>query len=166
MKGFITFGTGDFLGKMKKTHPTEEILLLQSAENAMLYHQTEKDSIFKEPKKYDVILSKGGFPEKGFATVNNIPVNEESKPVFEYTFKHEVNRLLHQDGLISLRFLRPIKGTTFVVLTVWKNELSYTMWHKSEEYQFFQSKIADQQHNIVYPSPAYLKEYFVVNPKD
>ena len=164
MKGFITFGTGEYLGKMKKTHPTEEILLLQSAENAMLYHETEKDSIFKEPKKYDLVQSNGTFPDKGFATVNNIPVTDESKPVFEYTFKNEVKRLVQQDGFVALRFLRPIKGTTFVVLTVWKNELAYAIWEKSEEHKIFQSKIADQQHNIVYPSPAYVKEYFVVNP--
>lgn len=164
MKGFITFGTGEFLGKMKITNPNEEILLLQSSENALLYHETEKDSIFKEPKRYEVVLSTGCFPDKGFATVNNIPVTDESQPVFEFSFKNEVNRLIQQDGFIALRFLRPIKGNTFVVLTLWKNELSYTVWQKSEEYKVFQSKIDDQQHKIVYPSPAYVKEYYIVNP--
>lgn len=166
LKAFITFGTVDFLEKKKKGNSTEEILLLQSEENSMLYHETEKDSIFKEPKKFEVLLSSGAFPDKGFTTVNYIPVTEESKPMFEYTFKSEVNRLAQQEGFIALRFLRPLKGGTYMVLTVWENELSYTVWHKSEEHKVFQSKIADQQHKIVYPSPAYVKEYYIVSPKE
>ncbi|QOR67442.1 antibiotic biosynthesis monooxygenase [Cytobacillus suaedae] len=166
MKAFITFGTIDFLEKMKKANSAEEILLLQSEENSMLYHETEMASIFKEPKRFEVLLSKGTFPEKGFTTVNYIPVTEDSKPIFEHSFKNEVNRLAQQEGFIALRFLRPIKGATYTVLTVWENELSYTVWHKSEEHKVFQSKIADQQHKIVYPSPAYVKEYYVVSPKE
>jgi heme oxygenase (mycobilin-producing) len=166
LKGFITFGTSDYLQKMKKANTTERILLLQSAENSMLYHETEKDSIFKEPKRYEVLVSKGTFPQKGFATVNNIPVTEESKPSFEYTFRNEVNRLNQQEGFIALRFLRPLKGDTYIVVTLWENELSYTLWKNSDAYQVFNSKITDQQQKIVYPSPAYVKEYFIVTPKE
>lgn len=48
MKVYITYGTADFLKTIVQKHPSENILLMQGQENAILIHETNGDTVFQD----------------------------------------------------------------------------------------------------------------------
>ena len=166
MNVYITSGTYDFLSKIKAKH-SNEMLLMQTNENAVLLHETEKKSLFSMPQKFKVIESFGSFENAEIAEAAYIPLTEEEKPLFEYRFKNSYTRLQFQPGFIALRILQPQKANNHLILTFWENETAYKNWQSSPAYLlFFENSSTNSNQLHLFSGSSYTKTYFIIKEKD
>ncbi|GLB58814.1 antibiotic biosynthesis monooxygenase family protein [Cytobacillus sp. NCCP-133] len=168
MKIYMTIGTYDYLKKIEEKHPNENIITMQNPGNALLIHETSGDTIFKEPRSYEVIDSSGSFDQARFAVLNNIPVTDEGRPLFEHRFKNRAGLIENEPGFAAIRVLRPIESNTYIILTLWQNEKSFRDWQDSYAYEKAHEKRGtesgiDRQPQI-FSSPSYVTKYYI--PED
>jgi heme oxygenase (mycobilin-producing) len=167
MKIHFTSGTYDYLKRLIEEHPNEELLFLQNEDAFLLVHETEGDSFFKEPRKYEVINSSGTFPDKGFAVFNHIPVSDEGRPLFEYQSKNYIGFIENEPGFMAIRVLRPLSSDTYVIFTLWENELAYKNWKTSNSFEKVylnkdEKSIPKKQKYKLYPHPPFITKYSIV----
>lgn len=67
--------------------------------------------------------------------MNNIPVAEDSRALFEDRFKRRKQSVASMPGFQAFRVLRPLKGTTYVILTQWAKKKDFEYWKSSSEFQ-------------------------------
>jgi heme-degrading monooxygenase HmoA len=135
MQIYITTGTYEYLKGIANENSQEEMLLMENENGALLLHETDGETVFKEPRKYEVLDSAGGFGSTGFVVMNNIPVTDEGRPIFEYRFKNRSKQIENQPGFAAIRVLRPLSSNTYIVLTVWENEAAFKNWKNSESFK-------------------------------
>jgi heme oxygenase (mycobilin-producing) len=166
MKVYITYGTLDYLKNIKDRFHEETMILMGTEDHALLLHETNGDSVFQEPRSYEIIDAFGSFEEAGFAVMNNIPVTDEGRPIFEYRFKQRSRSIEHQPGFCAIRVLRPIKSDTYIILTLWKKEEHFQQWKQSTAFEKAHSKRGTsdgtEQHKSIYPRPSYIAAYPVL----
>ncbi|KAA9031688.1 antibiotic biosynthesis monooxygenase family protein [Niallia endozanthoxylica] len=167
MKLYITSGTQSFLTKMMEEHQNKELILMQNEDQFILIHQSEEDTFFKEPRKYEVITGFGKFPKKGFAAFHYIPVTDEGRPLFEYHFKNQAVLMQKEPNLTAIRVLRPLASDTYLILTVWEHETSYKNWKPAKSFEEAYSKTntgkGNQKLPKVFPRPSFITRYTIVN---
>lgn len=167
MKLYIAMGTFEYLKKLKDAYPHEEFLFLQNENTCLLLHETEKGSIFKTPKEYEVIHASGNLAlRKGFAVLHYIPVTDEGRPIFEYRFQTLPGQMSNIQGLESVRILRPQSGDTYIILTIWKNAADFKKWQNSDMFNnaftLRETKVKkDKTLPQIFPRPSYLAKYSV-----
>lgn len=126
MNIFMTSGTLDFLKGIESKYPEETMAAMSNSETALLLHETNGETVFNEPRSYEVLDSSGNIPGKGFVVMNNIPVTDEGGPLFEDAFTNRSKIPFNDPGLLALRVLRPLQTNTYVIVTIWE---------KAEDYQ-------------------------------
>lgn len=155
----MTSGTYDYLSSVKKDHPNQEILLMQEVDNTVAY--TEGDNVFSEPHTYEIVDGEGTFESDGYIVMNNIPVTDEGRPLFEDRFKNRAGAIHESPGFQALRILRPGEGNTYIVMTQWKDEKSFEDWKNSQAFERAHKNSGPQSKEK--PSfsagPAYLTKY-------
>jgi heme oxygenase (mycobilin-producing) len=134
MNVFMTGGTFDFLVKIKESHADESMLLMMKEDNALLLHETENSTVFKEPRSYEVLDSVGAFEKARFVVMNNIPVSDEGRPLFEHRFKNRDRSVEKMPGFVAIRVLRPLSSDTYVIATFWEDESNFEGWKKSDSF--------------------------------
>ena len=141
MNVFITSGTYNFMKAKKDKHPNETMLIMQNPDTTVLLHETEGKSLFASPRKYEVVDGKGELShDEGYVVMNNIPVSEEVRPVFEHRFKNRAGFIENEPGFLALRVLRPKNSDTYVILTIWKKQTDFSNWKKSSSFQLAHDK--------------------------
>jgi heme oxygenase (mycobilin-producing) len=55
MNVYITTGTFEYLKAMEIRYPTESMVTMVNEDSALLLHETSKTSVFKEPRRYEVV---------------------------------------------------------------------------------------------------------------
>ncbi|MFC0272043.1 antibiotic biosynthesis monooxygenase family protein [Metabacillus herbersteinensis] len=166
MNFYMTFGTVDYLHKTVTRHPNEQLLLMSNNDTGILFHETEDNSIFKEPKRYEVIDSTGGLPKNGFAVLNNIPVSDEGRPLFETRFKERAKLIEKEPGFASIRVLRPANSDTYIILTFWDTEQYFKDWQQSQAYNQAHKKRGTSDgvdQKSIFPRPSYVTTYYSVD---
>lgn len=131
---YMTYGTVDFLKKLAKQHGLENMLFMKSYDSAILFHETDGESVFHSPHRYEIIDQSGTLEHSGFTVLNNIPVTPEGRPLFETRFKNRAGKIENQPGFKALRVLRPKDSDTYIVLTLWDTEQSFQDWKNSKSF--------------------------------
>ncbi|AZB42249.1 antibiotic biosynthesis monooxygenase [Bacillus sp. FJAT-42376] len=165
MNLYMTFGTADYLEGVKESNSNESMLLLHTNDNAMLIHETDGETVLKEPKKYEVLDSVGSLENAGFAVLNNIPVTEEGKPLFEQRFKERARMIENEPGFAAIRVLRPLRDDTYVIFTLWEDEASFKNWQESKAYEHAHKKRGTSDgvdQKSIFPRPSYVTTYQVL----
>lgn len=160
---YMTAGTFEFLKKVETKYPHEIMITMVNENGALLLHESIGNSLFKEPRRYEVLETSGEMKKEGYAVMNNIPVTEEGRPLFEHQFKNRMSKLENEQGFIALRVLRPLSSNTYVILTVWEKEFYYQKWQNSESFfEAHKNKEAgvDLQPKI-FASAAYVSKYTI-----
>ena len=134
MNIYITTGTFDFLKSMEAKYPNEKMVLMVNPNGALLLHETEGVSVFKEPRKYETIDSAGEWRKEGFVAMYNIPVTDEGRPLFEHQFKNRTGKIENEPNFIAIRALRPLSSNTYIILTAWSDEISYQKWNSTNSF--------------------------------
>lgn len=168
MNVFITTGTYDYLKALKNKFPDEKMILMENENGALLFHETEKKTVFKEPRKYEILESTGIFNDSGLVVMNNIHVTDEGRPLFEYQFKNRERKVEKEPGFLAIRILRPLSSNTYIIMTVWKDEDSFKGWQNSESYKKAHQKsdMETQTGPKMLVAPPYLTKYFLTELAD
>lgn len=127
----MTVGTFDFLKSIEKKYPSETMITMTGGNGALLLHETTGKTVFKEPRKYEVFESAGDILNGSMVILSNFPVTDEGRPLFEHYFKNKVQSIKNEQGFIAIRALRPKVSNTYVILTVWENEMSFQSWQNT-----------------------------------
>ena len=171
MKLYLTSGTPDYLLRFKENHPGETMILMETNDSAMLVHETKSESLFNEPRKYEVIDSTGSLDQpEGFAVLNNIPVTDEGRPVFEDRFLNRPKLVENEPGFKAIRVLRPLSSNTYIILTMWENESAFEKWQQSKAYENAHKKRGtktgvDFAKPSIFESASYVSKYYINEPK-
>jgi heme-degrading monooxygenase HmoA len=165
MKLYMTSGTYDYLKKIEDKNPNETMVTMQNPDTAVLIHETSAGTLFKEPRSYEVIDSSGSFDHAGFAVLNNIPVTDEGRPLFEHRFKNRAGLIENEPGFAAIRVLRPLESNTYIILTLWKDEKFFRDWQSSKAYEKAHENRGtesgiDKQPQI-FSSPSYVTKYYI-----
>lgn len=144
MNLFMTTGTYEFLKKLRDKHATETMVLMQGENTTLLLHETDGKTIFQTPRRFEVVDGTGKFREKGFFVMNNIPVADEGRPVFEHRFKNRAGAIENEPGYIAFRVLRPVGSDTYVVLTEWESPAFYEKWKESQAFAKAHAKPSEE----------------------
>jgi heme oxygenase (mycobilin-producing) len=162
MDVYITSGTYEFLAGLKKKKGQESMVFMQNQEHALLYHETDKKTVFQAPRKYSLVFSKGDLDQKGFVAMNHELIKEEEQPLFEDRMKKILPLLDLTKGFMAYRLLRPQKSNTNLVITLWENEVSFRNWQKTMAYQnAFSQNVVDLNSKLFSPG-SYVTTYFVM----
>lgn len=166
MNVYITAGTYDYLKKLESSYPIETMVTMVNENGAQLWHETKGSTVFKEPRRYAVLDSSGEIKKEGFAVQNNIPVTDEGRPLFEHQFMIRARRVENQAGFIAIRVLRPLSSNTYVILTVWENEMSFQKWQSSKSFSEAHGK-KDLEKGIdpkprIFASAPYVSKYTIM----
>lgn len=166
MNVYITSGTADFLMKMKEKHSGETLVLMNNNESAILVHESSGETLFNEPRRYEVIDSAGSLDQAGFAVFNNIPVTDEGRPLFEDRFLNRPRLIENEPGFVAIRVLRPLSSNTYIILTVWKNEGAFEAWQKSKAYEHAHKNRGteagiDSTKPNIFESASYVSKYYI-----
>lgn len=164
MNFYMTFGTTDYLKDLKTKLENGESLLMFGDDNAVLMHETHEQSSFNSGKNYEVLDSNGNLAKGKFAVLNNIPVTDEGRPVFEYRFSQRAGLIEKEPGFAAIRVLRPTDSDTYVILTLWEDVKYFKQWQESKAYDKAHEKRGtsegvDQKQQI-FPRPSYVTTYY------
>ena len=169
MNVFITNGTFEYLQKIKQAHSNEKMILLGDLDNTLLLHETNGNTVFKEPRSFEVVDANGDFENANFFVMNHIPVTDEGRPLFEHRFKNRDRLIETQPGFAGIRILRPLSNNTYVIVTFWENEAAFNGWKQSTAFgqshnksASLQDKTGGEQQNI-FSAPSYTTKYSIAN---
>ncbi|MFD1037680.1 antibiotic biosynthesis monooxygenase family protein [Virgibacillus byunsanensis] len=135
MNAFMTNGTLDFLQKLNDKYPTIDFFLMNSGTSTLAYYEDHKKKVFSAGRAYEVLSQSGTLQEKGYVVMNNIPVTDDGKAMFESKFKQREKEVDGMPGFQAFRLLRPKKGNTYVVLTQWRTEGDFDNWKNSKKFK-------------------------------
>lgn len=165
MKAFMTIGTKEFLQKLAAKHEKIHFYLMNSNEGSLAYYENESKNIFSSGKEYEVVIQSGFMEEEGYVVMNNIPVLDDGKAIFEERFKNRQNVADKMPGFQAFRFLRPTKGNTYVVLTQWRSVEDFENWKNSEAF-----KKAHQGQGTkppaYFPDKPFITTYHMLDPEE
>lgn len=167
MTVYMTNGTLDYLTKLQNKYFTEAIFLMEEEDGGLAYYEGDKE-IFDEPRTFDLVDGKGELNNQGYVVMNNIPVTDEGRPLFEDRFKNRAGTIENSPGFQALRILRPKHGNTYVVMTQWQNEESFENWKNSQAFQkahqHSDSNKAKEKPSFA-AGPAYITKYTMAQPE-
>jgi heme-degrading monooxygenase HmoA len=162
MNVYITSGTLDFLHKMKEKHSDVNILLMQNQDRTLAYYESNSPSLFQTARSYEIIEQKGELEENGYVVLNNIPVTNEGRPIFEDQFKKRATSIEQIAGFQALRVLRPARGNTYGVFVQWQDEKSYINWKNSDHFKQSHSSKDGKERPPYFAGPSYAESYYMV----
>lgn len=135
MKLYLTSGTADFMESLRKKRANEQIIIMHGEGNTVLLHETEGKSVFATPRTFEVLDAVNDLQQKGYFVMNNIPVSEEGRALFEQRFANRAGNVDEASGFIAYRLLRPVKHETYIVLTQWAGPASFELWQSSDAFK-------------------------------
>ena len=135
MNFYLTSGTPEYMERLVNKHGKEGMILLHGGGNSVVMHESPKKSVFATPRRFEVIDGSGTLEQRGFVAMQNVPVMDEARPVFEERLIRAIAHLKNDPSLIAYRVLRPIKADVYVVLTQWAGPASFDTWTKSGNFQ-------------------------------
>ncbi len=169
MNVFMTNGTFEYLKKIKKAYANENMILLGDLDNTLLLHETSGETVFKQPRSFEVVDSRGTIENAQFFVMNHIPVTDEGRPLFEHRFKNRDGLIDKQPGFAGIRVLRPLSNNIYCVLTLWENEAAFNGWKQSSAFEKSHKKSAPGedgtagQHQKIFSGPSYTTKYSINN---
>lgn len=145
------------------SEPNARLIFLVNGEQSALLYETQGGPPLANADAYQVLDAVGDINDGYYAVFNNIPVSEEGKELFESRFKNRAGKVEEEPGFAAIRVLRPVNSDTYIILTLWKDEESFTNWQQSQAYSHAHAKRGteegiDKKPNI-FPRPSYVTKF-------
>lgn len=143
--------------------PNARLIYMTNGEKVVLLFESEGGAVLAGADAYQVLDAVGDINDGYYAVFNNIPVTDEGKELFESRFKNRAGKVEEEPGFAAIRVLRPLNSDTYVILTLWKDEESFTNWQQSQAYSHAHAKRGteegiDKKPNI-FPRPSYVTTF-------
>lgn len=165
MWAFMTTGTYPFLKQLEKAKRQIEFYFMKSDAHVLAYYESDrKKSAFSAGRSYEILFKTGELKETGFVVMNNIPVTEDNRPIFEDRFRNRSRKIEVMPGFVAFRLLKPLKGNTYVVLTQWEKRKDYELWTESE--QFKQAHDNKMRKPAYYGDRPFVHTYYLIEEED
>lgn len=160
MNVYITTGTFEYLKGIEMRYPSESMVTMVNEDSTLLLHETSNTSVFKEPRKYEVLGTSGLIGKEGYVVMNYIPVTEESGPIFEHQFKDLPSQLGKEFGFIAMRVLRSLSSNTYLILTIWESPLTFEA-RKTLLDSEIKKGYENVNHTNIFTSEPYVSKYTI-----
>ncbi|KOF09543.1 antibiotic biosynthesis monooxygenase [Planomicrobium chinense] len=143
--------------------PNARLIYLVDGEESTVLFESEGGAAPQGFEAYQVLNAVGDINDGFYAVFNNIPVTEEGRGLFESRFQNRAGMVEKEPGFAAIRVLRPVNSDTYIILTLWKDEKSFTDWQESQAYNHAHAKRGtsegiDKKPNI-FPRPSFVKTY-------
>lgn len=163
MKLYKWSGHADQAVAILSSLPNTPLVFLMNGGEAVLLYESEGGTPLPYTEAYEILDASGKINDGYYAVFNNIPVAEEGRGLFEERFKNRAGLIEKEPGFAAIRVLRPVHSDTYVVLTLWEDEKSFTDWQQSKAYGAAHAKRGtaegiDKQPNL-FPRPSFVKTY-------
>ena len=160
----------NFMETLQKQFANENMIVMHGTGNSILLHETNGKTLFQTPRRYEVISSSGTLQQDGFFALNNIPVTDEGRPIFEHRFHNRADTISEASGFIAHRLLRPLNSDTYIVLTQWTTKNFFERWKDSSVYTYIHANndndIVSDKTLHIFSSAAYLTTYKGIDEED
>lgn len=133
MRVYMTNGTLPFLLKLAKKHSDITFFFMKNEQGVLAYYEGTKKKIFSSGRTYEALEQYGNVVMTGFVAMEHIPIQSDSKPVFEKQLPLLKEQMIKADGLISLRILKQRRKNHYVILSQWFSKKDYEIWKEKEE---------------------------------
>lgn len=130
MHVYMTNGTLPFLIKLEDKHPNIDFYFMKNSDGILAYYEGSKKKVFASGRSYQTIESDGNIQPIGFVMMDHIPIQSDSKPVFEEQLPKLKRKLLKAPGLYAFRILKQRRQNVYLILSQWDKEASYDAWQE------------------------------------
>lgn len=165
MKVHMTTGSYDVLKKIAEKHRNLQFVFMQGTGGILAYYENDDKSVFSSGRDFVIVLSTGDIQTQGFIAMNNIPVMEESQPIFEEQFRKRQKNIESAIGFQAFRLLKPLSGHTYIVLTQWGSAKDFEEWKASPQFKAAHDKQVIKKPAYFADEP-FLGTYHVVKEED
>lgn len=165
MKVHMTTGSYDVLKKIAEKHRNLQFVFMQGTGGILAYYENDDKSVFSSGRDFEIVLSTGDIQKQGFIAMNNIPVMEESQPIFEEQFRKRQKNIESATGFQAFRLLKPLSGHTYIVLTQWGSAKDFEEWKASPQFKAAHDKQIIKKPAYFADEP-FLGTYHVVKEED
>lgn len=143
--------------------PNSRLIYLVDGEEATVLFEAEDGTSAQGFEAFQILNAVGDINDGFYAVFNNIPVTEEGRELFEARFQNRAGKVEEEPGFAAIRVLRPLNSDTYIILTLWKDEESFTNWQQSQAYSHAHAKRGtaegiDKRPNV-FPRPSFVKTY-------
>lgn len=165
MYAFMTTGTYPFLKQIENKHKQIHFYFMKGDTQVLAYYENErKRSIFSAGRSYEILFQSGNVAETGFVVMNNIPVTDDNRPIFEDRFRNRSRKIEVMPGFVAFRLLKPLKGNTYVVFTQWEKKKDYELWKESTQFQ--QAHDNKMRKPVYFGDRPFLHTYYLIEEED
>jgi len=140
MNSYMTNGTVSYLQSLADNHPELEFYLMTDQDGAMLYYESDEQTIFELGRSFQAVIESGKLSHTGYVVINHIPVAEEGHAMFEERFKQRQQQVENTPGFKAFRLLRPLSGNTYAAFTQWQSKKAFEDWTNSDDFKKAHSK--------------------------
>ncbi|UEX90868.1 antibiotic biosynthesis monooxygenase family protein [Staphylococcus ratti] len=161
MKLYITYGTYGYIHQIQLNNKDRNLLIFASEDRSVLMEETEKESVFQQPRAFRSLSRVGEISEDDFQAVISIPTSEDHKYQLEKRLNSYYPNLADFEGYKSFRLLKPLKDNVYKVMFGFESRTAYEDFKKSSVFRNHFSK--DAVHSlagVTSTHSSYLERYF------
>src|SRR5690625_235189 len=133
MRVYMTNGTLPFLIKLEERYPGIQFYFMKNEQGVLAYYEGTKKKVFSAGRTYEALYGHENIRGRGFVVMDHIPIQSDSKPVFEEQLPKLKRELQQAPGLLALRLLKERIKNHYVVLCKWDKRSSYTLWKEQRQ---------------------------------
>lgn len=132
----LTFGTEDFLQKLKNKYLNESFILASNVQKSiLLYPSTTKKSIFQMPQAFEILEQTSKAAPKKVISTHRFHVDKENQSTIEFHLKNAYFEICHLYHPVESFLLLEQKNKSIMILFVWEHELTYKQFQTSMLYE-------------------------------
>ena len=133
MRVYMTNGTLSFLIKLVKKHPNIKFFFMRNEQGVLVYYEGAKKKVFSAGRTFQTLQQVGTIKQKGYVMTEHVPIQGDSKPLFERQLPSFVESLAQATGIIAVRILKQRWRNHYVIFTQWENKSDYETWEEQRE---------------------------------
>jgi|SRR5690625_90410 len=135
MRAFITVGTLSFLKKYITKHPQITFYFMSNmyGSGTLVYYEHQRKKIFAAGKVFNILFAQGELQEKGYVSMETIPVSVDAQPLFEEQIRQQQQQIKQMTGFHAFRLLKPRRGHNYVIISQWKSPTYFEQWEKNKD---------------------------------
>lgn len=133
MRVYMTNGTLSYLYQLSQKYPNLQFFFMRNEQGVLAYYEGTKKRVFSAGRTYQALESFGQVKPYGYVMTEHIPVQSDSKPVFEQQLSFLKERLKKVEGVLSFRLLKQRWRNHYVIFTQWNHKKDFELWLEDRE---------------------------------
>lgn len=133
MRVYMTNGTLAFLIQLEKKHPEINFFFMRNEQTVLAYYEGTKRKVFSAGRTYNALYTYGDMNLTGFVVMDQIPIQSDSKPIFEKQLPGLKEDLIQAPGILAIRILKQGWKNHYLILSQWSKSSAYDSWEKNRQ---------------------------------